>query len=35
MDFAVIIENLPLYLEGLALTIELLILSLIAGIVMA
>ena len=35
MDFAPIIENLPLYLEGLGLTIELLILSLITGFVLA
>ncbi len=35
MDFSSIIENLPLYLEGLALTIELLILSLLIGFVLA
>lgn len=35
MDFAPIIENLPLYLEGLALTIELLILSLVIGFILA
>ncbi len=35
MDFAVIIDNLPLYLSGLRVTIELLILSLICGLALA
>ena len=35
MDFAPVIENLPLYLQGLALTIELLILSLVVGFILA
>ncbi len=35
MDFAVIIENLPLYLKGLGLTIQLLILSLALGLTLA
>ena len=35
MDFGPIIENLPLYLQGLGLTIELLILSLVIGFVLA
>ena len=35
MDFAPIIENLPLYLEGLSLTIQLLILSLVVGFILA
>ena len=35
MDFAVIIENLPLYLQGLVVTIELLVISIIAGLVLA
>ena len=35
MDFAVITDNLPLYLSGLRVTIELLILSLICGLLLA
>ncbi len=35
MDFAVIIDNLPLYLDGLRVTIELLILSLLCGLALA
>ncbi len=35
MDFGPIIENLPLYLQGLGLTIELLILSLVIGFVLS
>lgn len=35
MDFAVIIDNLPLYLSGLRVTVELLILSLICGLALA
>ena len=35
MDFAVIIDNLPLYLSGLRITVELLILSLICGLCIA
>jgi arginine/ornithine transport system permease protein len=35
MDFSVIIENLPLFLKGLGLTLQLLIISLIAGFLLA
>ena len=35
MDFAVILDNLPLYLSGLRVTIELLILALICGLALA
>lgn len=35
MDFAVIIENLPLYFSGLRITIELLVLSLLCGLALA
>ncbi len=35
MDFSPIIENLPLYLQGLGLTVQLLILSLVVGFVLA
>ena len=35
MDFGPIIENMPLYLQGLGLTIELLILSLVIGFILA
>lgn len=35
MDFTVIIDNLPLYLSGLRVTIELLILSLLCGFALA
>ncbi|MGI9311748.1 MAG: ABC transporter permease [bacterium] len=35
MDFAVILDNLPLYLSGLRITIELLILSLLCGLALA
>ena len=35
MDFAVIIDNLPLYLSGLRITIELLILALVCGLALA
>ena len=35
MDFAVIIDNLPLYLSGLRVTVELLILSLLGGLALA
>ena len=35
MDFATVIENLPLYLQGLWLTIEYLILSLVIGFMLA
>ena len=35
MDFAVIIDNLPLYLSGLQITIELLILALLFGLALA
>ncbi len=35
MDFAVIIDNLPLYLGGLKITIELLLLSLLCGLALA
>jgi len=35
MDFAVIIDNLPLYLSGLRVTVELLILSLLCGLMLA
>ncbi len=35
MDFAVIIDNLPLYLSGLRVTVELLILALVCGLALA
>ena len=35
MDFSPIIENLPLYLQGLALTIELTIIALVVGFLLA
>ena len=35
MDFEVIFSNMPLYLEGLVVTIELLIISIIAGLLLA
>lgn len=35
MDFTVIVDNLPLYLAGLGVTIELLIIALVAGLAMA
>ena len=35
MDFNIIIENLPLYLEGLWLTVQLVVLALIFGLVLA
>lgn len=35
MDFAVIIDNLPLYLSGLQVTVELLVLALVCGLALA
>lgn len=35
MDFAVIIDNLPLYLSGLRVTIELLVMALVCGLALA
>ena len=35
MDFMVIVENLPLYLEGLWVTVQLVVMALAAGIVLA
>ena len=35
MDFAIIIDNLPLYIEGLWITIQLVVLALLFGLVLA